>query len=135
MSGTLLQFKGDIRSSGYLPPYIGAIHGWLVTTSHIYRIEDIFGTTTLIEQHEFAIATSHRSLDFSREVSAGRWGVCASYYRTGNTATQGTWVVYTSDGGQTWSEQVKVSGKVPHSSRTHWDGNPGCFISPRTEMV
>lgn len=102
-TGAWLGWVTDAFSPGYQSPsYSGQINGWLVTTTGIYRVVDVFGTPTATLQHTFTTSSVNRTIQSER--GAPGWAMVASYYGSSG----GTTVTYTTDGGTTWTE-VTVS--------------------------
>jgi hypothetical protein len=120
VTGTPLQFVVD----AYSPRYIsgsGAVNGWLVTSTKIYRIDDIFGSPSATAQHTFAAASPYRAMDFS--FGTQNWGIVTSYYEGA-----GTKATYTTDG-STWTE-VTITGH--YMTSTGYNLSPDVYVSPRT---
>lgn len=125
----------DPFSPGYLTG-VGSIDGWIVNDTDIYRVEDLFGTPSVVSVYTFDVATVGADLHWRTiQASFGAyfaeglnpWLVCTSYY--GNTVQhEGAWAVRSEDGGVTWSEEVNISSL--------YDGdelNPiAVWTSPRT---
>lgn len=70
LAGTLRDFVVDAFSPGYNGTADGAINGWIVTTTNIYRVTDIFSTGSgiaLTDQHTFTTGNNGmlRSIDAS----------------------------------------------------------------------
>lgn len=120
IDGTPIEFVVDAFSPRYLNVNT-EVNGWLVTSTDIYRVTNIFGAIAATSQFTFADPTSYRSMDFS--FGEEGFGVVSSYYEgVGVTAT------WTSDG-ETWDE-VSVSGD--YNTTTGILLVPGCYVSPRT---
>lgn len=102
VSGTVQSFTVDAFSPGYTGTVNGAINGWLVTSTGIYRIGDIFGTITATLQHTFASSAGlgHRFIDSS--FGFQNWAAVASTYPTAGPPDPST-VTYTTDG-TNWTE-------------------------------
>lgn len=108
VSGTFQDFVVD----AYSPKYLGtgtAVNGWLVTSTNIYRITDVFGTIAASSQHTFANTANliHRSIDSSFGFPG--WVCVASSY-SANGATAGTQWTYTTDGGANWTNVTVATG-------------------------
>jgi hypothetical protein len=91
--GTIIRFVVD----AYSPGYVGggtAVNGWILTTTSILRITDIFGTPALALRHTFAVVSS------ARHISATR-GMQNHVVASGNYVNDGTYpgvyVTYTTD--------------------------------------
>ena len=126
LAGTLRDFVVDAYSPGYTGTTDGAINGWIVTTTNIYRITDIFSTgagIALTDQHTFTTgnATMYRSIDASYGVE--NWVMVIS--RDDSPAE--IECAYTTDG-STWAEVTITSavGTVNPSNPTQ-----GLHISSR----
>ena len=105
LSGTIgssvLQWCYDARSN------TASTNGWVVTTTAIYYISNIWGVPTATLQHTFSSSSSYRNIDFDYILSPGLFGIVASRYSPG-----GVRVVYTTNGGSTWSSEVTVDTGV-----------------------
>lgn len=92
--GTIIQFVVD----AYSPKYVGggsAVNGWILTTTSILRITDIFGTPALALRHTFAVTpTAARHISATR--GAQNHVVAASNY-VNNGTYPGVYVTYTTD--------------------------------------
>jgi len=105
LDGTLIAFVVDARS----PLYMGsgtAVHGWIATTTKIYKIEDIFGARTLTASFTFRSTSSLRSMDFS--YGAANRGLVVTNYN------DGVYETHTSDG-SSWSSEALISGHLGNS--------------------
>lgn len=102
--GTIIEFVVDAFS----PAYVGggtAVNGWILTTTSILRITDIFGTPALALRHTFNVATASRKISATR----GKQNhVVASGNYVNNGTYPGVWVAYTTDD-STYTE-VQVTG-------------------------
>lgn len=119
----------------------GTVDGFYVTTSGIYKLVDLFGTTSATLLHTFAEAISTsggrwRSIacSFGRYESVegnNPWIMVSSAYNSGITTRQGTWIIYSRDAGATWSAEIQVSAFKPTGSFSarYW---PVIWMSPRT---
>lgn len=126
----------------FSPKYLtglGTVDGWAVNDTGIYRIEDMFGVTpsaTLV--HTFPVATTAadfhwRSINasFGTYFSPGNnpWIIVVSYY--GDTSGhEGTWALRSTDGGQTWSDEVQLS--ADYSTGDTRFSPIGVYASPKT---
>lgn len=120
----------------------GTVDGFYVTTTRIYKISDIFGTPAATSLHTFAEAISNSGGRWrSIAASFGRfepveadnpWIMVATAYNSGITSRQGLYIIYSRDGGQTWSSEIQVSAFKPSgtlSGARYW---PVIWMSPRT---
>lgn len=129
-SGTLLQFVVD----AYSPKYVsgtGAVNGWLLTTTRIIRITDIFGTPALAARYTFLVTTGSGAS--ARRIAATRGAqnhvVVGSNY--GNHATYpGVWVTYTTDD----SAYTEVQVTQHYNTQPRFD-IPWVWISERESGV
>lgn len=121
VDGTPLEFVVDAFSPRYLNVN-SVVNGWLVTTTDIYRITDIFGTPGASSQFTFSDPTPYRSMDFS--FGTQNWGIVSSYYET-----VGVKAAYTIDG-SSWTE---VTVTTDYNTGTDLPLVPGCYVSPRTD--
>ncbi len=84
----------------YSPRYLGtgtAVNGWLVTNTHVMRINDIFGTQSITNAFALRANNTRRSMRFERGQSG--FGIVATWY-----GADGVWAAVTTDGGVTWTE-------------------------------
>lgn len=140
IAATIYSWVVDPFSPGYAPGATsGAVNGWVVNDSDIYRVTDLFGTTVATSVLTFAVATSGASFHWrSIQASFGAyfavgvnpWLLCVSYY--GDTVGHtGTWATRSLDGGVTWSAEVQISAHYNTTTPTRF--NPiAVFTSPRT---
>lgn len=120
--GTLVSFIVD----AYSPLYLGtgtSVDGWLLTTTKVQRITDIFGTPAL--STAFTLPTGagivNHTMQFERGVQ--NWGIVTSYiYGVGVKAS------YTTDG-LSWTT-VNVSLYWDTSSTSNW--NAPIYLDPNT---
>ena len=121
--GTLVDFTVD----AYSPLYRGTgstVNGWIMTTSHVQRITDIFGSPALTTAHALPFTVESGCMNFERGVQ--NWGICAQHR---NAASGGTSIAYTTDG-LTWTN-VNINANYENNSAIN--GNtwiPGLYISP-----
>lgn len=82
------------------------VNAWVVTTTGIYRINDVANVSgrQVLLQHTFANPTAYRVI--ATERGTRNWVLVSSYY-----TTSGTKACYTTNGGITWTE-VTVSTDV-----------------------
>jgi hypothetical protein len=121
--GTLSGFTVD----AYSPKYLGtgtAVNGWIVTSTSVMRILDIFGTPSLT-----GIVTLHgnnirRSMQFERGVQ--NWGIISSW-----VDSDGIWVAYTTDG-TTWTENQVDADYMTNVADGWW---PGLWLDPHNAGV
>jgi hypothetical protein len=120
LGGTPLSVVGDPFS----PKYLGTgttVNGWILTTTGIYSIADIFGVSTgptLALQHTLATANPDNGF-IAAGVGVQDWVLASAYY---STAGLGTKAVRTTNGGTTWAEStitthywtgVEIGGRQP----------------------
>ncbi len=140
-SGDGMSFVVDPFSSLYRTGS-GTVDGFYVTTSRIYKVTDIFGTPAETSLHTFAEGISNsggrwRSIacSFGRfeSVEANNpWIMAATAYNSGVTTRQGLHIIYSRDGGQTWSSEIQVSAFKPSGTLTGARYWPILWLSPRT---
>ncbi|MHC4617382.1 MAG: WD40/YVTN/BNR-like repeat-containing protein [Planctomycetota bacterium] len=128
LSGTPLSVVGDAFS----PQYLGTgttVNGWILTTTGIYSITDVFGVSggpTLALQHTLATANPDNAL-INMGFGIEDWVIASCYY---STAGAGTIAIRTTDGGSTWTEATIT----PH----YWTGaaiggrQPPLHVSSKT---
>lgn len=126
LDGTIQTFCVDAFSPGYLEGS-GAINGWVVTTTRIYRITDIFGAASVISQKTFR-TPSGSIANHSIDGSFGAQGhvVVVSYY-----GEDGTWATYTTDG-VNWSSEMQITAYYQPDTVTFPDIFPGVHVSSKT---
>jgi hypothetical protein len=108
----------DWVPDAFSPKYLGtgtAVNGWILTTTRIYRITDIFGTVGLTSQHSFS-ACDGGEIQTER---ATQNNVIAHVLRSGVST------VYYTTNGSTWAS---ASGVPVASGNTL--SEPGLFMSP-----
>lgn len=137
ISGTIYSWVVDPFSPGYINGS-GAINGWIVNDTNIYRVTDLFGTPAKTSVHAFPYSAAladgcWRTIQasFGEYFGEGEnpWLMCVSYY-AGTADHTGTWVTYSVDGGITWSTEVAISEDYNVSST---DPMPiGVYVSPKT---
>lgn len=138
IADTIYSFVVDPFSPAYINGS-GAVNGWIVNDTDIYRVTDLFGTPVATSVYTFdeptVAADFHwRSIQASFGAyfaeGANPWLLCVSYY--GDTAGHtGTWATRSTDGGVTWSAEVQISAFYDFATPTRF--NPiGLFTSPRT---
>lgn len=104
--GTLRDFTVRAHSPGYVGGGTN-VDGWLLTSTHVQRIIDIFGTPSLATATALSGSPVYRQMQFERGVDG--WGIIAW-----NQYGVGTTIAYTTDG-QNWTEVLVNS---------HYDTNP-----------
>lgn len=138
IAATIYSWVVDPFSPGYIDG-VGAINGWIVNDTNIYRVTDLFGTPAKTSVLTFPVATSGASFHWrSIQASFGAFFgagfnpalMCVSYY--GSTAGHtGTWVTRSTDGGGTWEPEVQISAHYNNGAATRF--NPiGVYASPKT---
>lgn len=134
LTGTIQDFVVDPFSPLYFSGG-SAVNGWVVTSSHIYYIEDMFSATpTVNDQHTFATALPSEAwrtitASFGNFFSGQAWVMAASYYR-GTAGHTGMWAIYSQDGGSTWSSEVQISAYYNPTAGIG-AGTP-IYLSPKT---
>lgn len=138
IAATIYSWVVDPFSPGYING-TGAINGWIVNDTDIYRVTDLFGSPAKASVLTFPTATSGASFhwrsiqaSFGAYFAAGSnpWLLCVSYY--GSTAGHsGTWVTRSTDGGVTWSAEVQISAYFSHVALTRFMP-VGVYASPKT---
>lgn len=126
--GTIQQFVVDAFSPGYIDGS-GAVNGWVVTTTSIYKVSDIFGDSPSATL-QFTFRTPSGSIrNHSVDASFGSEGhvVVVSYY-----GADGTWATYTTDGGATWATEVQITSFSQTDTLTYADIFPGVHVSSKT---
>jgi len=124
--GTIIEFVVD----AYSPKYVGggtAVNGWILTTTSILRITDIFGTPALALRHTFNVVSSARKISATR---GAQNHVCASGNYVNDGTYPGVWVTYTTDD-STYNE-VQVT---EHYNTQPRDDVPWVHISERESGV
>ncbi len=122
----------------------GAVNGFLATGGGIWKLEDIFGTASATNLHSFSSSIS---------ISGGRWRtIAASFgryqatesdnpwimvstnYGNNTVGKEGTNIIYSVDGGQTWSSEIEVTGNGYRETSigSGQQLRPGLWLSPRT---
>jgi hypothetical protein len=137
-TGSLLSFVIDPFSPGYRG--LGsAINGFAVSTTDIYRVTDLFGTPAFTSLHTLAISATSASEMATIACSFGRyeaveadnpWLICAYHVATGSNPLR-TYVVYSRDGGATWSSAIDVS-TFTRTAIQEEISRPAVWMSPRT---
>jgi hypothetical protein len=110
ISGTPVQWVPDAFCSKYRGTGTN-VAGWLITSTHIYKLSDIFGTPTLTDQLTFRSATLYRSAD-ANFAAFGKVFVASTY-------DDGVYLTDTTDG-SAWSTET-LDGTATNS------GIPGPF--------
>lgn len=136
--GNVYSWVVDPFSPGYIDGS-GAINGWVVGDTAIYRVLDLFGTPSATAVFTFPTATSMGSYHWrSIQASFGAyfgpganpWLLCVSYY--GDTSGhEGTWATYSTDGGVTWAAEVQISSLYDPGLATRFMPI-GVYASPKT---
>lgn len=126
LDGTIQGFVVDAFSPGYLSGS-GAINGWLVTTTRIYRISDIFGSVSATSQKTFR-TPSGSIANHSIDASFGAQGhvVVVSYY-----GEDGTYCTYSTDG-VNWSTETQITAYYQTDTVNYADIFPGVQVSSKT---
>lgn len=140
---TLFSFVVDPFSPGYINGTgTGAVNGWVVGETNIWRVTDFFGTPGASIVHTFSTAISASSVFVSRTIGAsfGRffatdadnpWLLCISHYADAAGKT-GTWATYSIDAGVTWATEVEISSGYDTDLSGNDPANvPALYMSPR----
>jgi hypothetical protein len=126
----------------FSPGYRGlgsAINGFCVSGDTIYKVTDLFGTPAYTSLHTLtttalgAAELTQIAASFGRfqaTESDNPWIMVAYHAATGAAALR-TYVVYSTDGGQTWSSEIDVSGQT-RTQATREISRPAIWLSPRT---
>lgn len=141
VSGDIYSWVVDPFSPGYLEG-VGAINGWVVTSTGVYRLADLFGTFSSTLVHTFAVALGTSSVPAqewrSIQASFGTyflegsnpWLLVVSHYRDA-TGHVGTWALRSLDGGATWQTETLISAF--YDSGTDTEVRPiAVYTSPKT---
>lgn len=124
LAGTVMEFCVDAFSPGYIAG-AGAINGWLVTSTGIYRITDIFGAVGVTLQHTFSATTdAARNIDASF-AEAGFVTVASFIPNSAAAGDRGTWIAYTTDG-INWTEYRLTSA----TRQMIGFFTPPCYMTP-----
>lgn len=138
IADTIYSFVVDPFSPGYLTG-VGAINGWIVNDTAIYRVTDLFGSVAAVSVFTFPVPTVAASYHWRTiQASFGAffdegtnpWLLCTSHYAdtAGHT---GTWATRSMDGGVTWSAEVQISADYSIDAPVRF--NPiGVYASPKT---
>lgn len=122
----------------------GVVNGFLATGGGIWKIEDIFGTTSVTNLHSFAhsISTSGGrwrtiAASFGRYQaveSDNPWLMVATNYAHNTSGIQGSHIIYSTDGGQTWSSEIEITGLGYYEANisSGQQLRPALWLSPRT---
>jgi hypothetical protein len=120
-AGTLQDFTVDAFS----PAYVGTgtqVNGWLLTTTRVQRITDIFGSPALGTAVALAGSPFFRQMQFERGVQ--NWGMIAwSQYAVGVR------LVYTTDGA-TWTAPTLPSAFNNYANNPTYGVRPGLWLDP-----
>jgi hypothetical protein len=119
--GTLHDFTVDAFS----PAYLGtgaAVNGWLLTSTRVQRITDIFGTPALGTATALSGSPVLRQMQFERGVP--NWGMIVwSQYAVGVR------LVYTTDGA-TWTAPTLPSAFNNYANNPTYGVRPGLWLDP-----
>jgi hypothetical protein len=119
--GTLQDFTVDAFS----PLYLGtgtAVNGWMLTTTHVQRITDIFGTPALGAASALAGSPFFRQMQFERGVQ--NWGMIAW-----SQHNVGVRLVYTTDGAN-WIAPSLPSVFNNYADNPTYGVRPGLWLDP-----
>jgi hypothetical protein len=121
----------------FSPGYRGTgteINAFICTRTYVYKLINLFGTPILEVLHTFPVLTGSRTIGasfgrFFPNEADNPWLMVLTNYS--NTPPYREWVTYSVDGGQTWSDEVKVSTYASTSQVAQ--GNPrALYMSPKT---
>lgn len=127
----------------FSPGYRGLgteIRAFLVANNGIYKLSDIFGTPVYTLLHTFAETTSGSNESAAIAASFGRyesveadnpWIMAVQNRRVGSNPFE-VWIVYSRDGGATWSSEIQVSTYTRTITAGQEEAIPGIWLSPRT---
>lgn len=130
LTGTIINFVVDAFSPGYLGTG-SAINGWIQTNQKIYRITDIFGLATCVEQYSYGYTINNPGKYWWNAM-----GIDASFGTPNHVVAiisqrSDAWgpckAVYTVDG-TNWTA-VNLPGGVSENMSM---GAYGVYVSPRT---
>lgn len=122
----------------------GAVNGFLATGGGIWKISDIFGTASVTNLHSFTASISFSggrwrtiAASFGRyqaTESDNPWIMVATNYGNNTVGKEGTNIIYSVDGGQTWSLEKEVTGNGWRETGigSGQQLRPGLWLSPRT---
>ncbi len=126
LNGSMLKFVADPHSPG-LTTGVGAVNGWILTSTRVYKIADIYGARTLTSVLTFTGgANTLRNMEATALVSG--WVMVAS----NRLASGGTVIDYSLDGGTTWQPTVTVTAFYNTTNGVLLRGNeafPGLSLS------
>jgi hypothetical protein len=138
-ANALRTFVVDPFSPGYRGTPGGAINGWCTGASVIWRVTDLFGTPAFTSVHTFTTTATLTHEWSTVAASFGRFEsdeadnpwVMAAYSAGTSLDPIRTYVVYSRDGGDTWSSEIDVSGftRTAIQQERSW---PALWLSPRT---
>lgn len=138
---------GDVQSwvvDPFSPKFRGTgteVNGWICDRDNIYRLEDVFGTPAYTSVFTFANTVNRIQGEMgSINASFGRyqvaesdnpWLICARSHRS-TSDQNGVYVVYSVDGGQTWSSEIAVTSFNDTAISNSPRRVVGLWLSPRT---
>lgn len=138
-TGSLRGFIIDPFSPGYRGTPSGSIDGFAISGTTIYKVTDLFGTPAYTSLHSLTTAAnlsaelSQISCSFGRyqaTESDNPW-IMAAYHADAGIDPMRVFVVYSTDGGATWSSEIDVSGHTRTQIKREWS-RPAIWMSPRT---
>jgi hypothetical protein len=118
--GTLIGMVVD----AYSPLYLGTgttVNGWIVTTTHVARINDIFGTVSFSNSYALRATSSKRVIQTER--GQQNFVIVATWYDA-----DGTWAAITTDG-INWTEVQVTAQYLTVLSNSNV---PALYVSPHT---
>ncbi|NDJ59939.1 MAG: hypothetical protein GYB67_02375, partial [Chloroflexi bacterium] len=114
----------DLAALGMVGTLVAAVQNafnldqvWVVTQTHIGRVDGVFGAPSYSQQFTFRTSTPRRSLQTERGFE--NFVVVSSYY------SDGVWVTWTTDG-VNWVPEVQVTPNAQAAGQL-----PGIHVSPR----
>lgn len=134
----LRSFVVDPFSAGYRG--LGSsIDGFCAAGDKIYKVTDLFGTPAYTTLHTYTTSALGAGEFAQIGASFGRYQATESdnpwlivaYSAASGANPLRTYVVYSTDGGQTWSSEIDVSGHTRTQS-TREISRPALWLSPRT---
>lgn len=137
--GNVYSWVVDPFCSGYDPASAGGtIDGFIATESSVYKVSDLFGTPAVDEILLFDESAPMSNFCWrSIQATFGRffessnpWLVCVTNYKD-VAGKEGTWAIYSVDGGVTWSEEVQISSDYALDADSMYYPI-GLYLSPKT---
>lgn len=137
----------DVVVDPFSPGYTGlgtSIDAFFVTNEYIGKVEDIFGTPSsqLLYTLDYPVTdggtTARKRITI--QASFGRYQatetdnpwIMAVFHYVDHANRPGTWVVYSTDGGQTWSSEIQITANYLSSNLNVVGQFPMVYMSPKT---